>query len=720
MHALSNWCPTSSSKVELGSSCVVRRSGKRLKCVGFSDCCCGNGGFSLISFNLRVFRSGFCYENSKFDCSCEFRHGCSKLIVARLMKPKRNSLGAWFLSAWAVEQPTVGNEIVRVESNSEDDLAERSEGEGYGGLDWDDHHNVNGENGHGGGDFKDEDGMEGEGDVWVDVRALAGRLQLTRTADDVEEVLKDVGELPLQVFSSMIRGFGRDRRLECAVALVDWLKRKKIETDGRIAPNLFIYNSLLGAVKQSTVFSKMEDVLADMAQEGITSNVITYNTIMSIYLEQGLAMKALGILEEMPKKGLTPSPVSYSTGLQAYRRMKDGNGALKFMTELREKYRSGEMAKDDNVDWADEFMKLENFTKRVCYQVMRIWLVKGYSASTKVLQLLVEMDKAGLSLDRAEEERLIWACTCAEHHNVAKELYYRIREKQCGISLSVCNHVIWLMGKAKKWWAALEIYEDLLEKGPKPNNMSYELIVSHFNVLLTAAKKRGIWRWGVRLLNKMEEKGLKPGSREWNAVLVACSKAAETSAAIEIFRRMVEQGEKPTILSYGALLSALEKGKLYDEARSVWDHMIKVGVKPNIYAYTTMASVFTGQGKFNMVEVTINDMVSSGIEPTVVTYNAIITGCVRNGLSSVAYEWFHRMKVRNISPNEVSYELLIEALAKEGKPRLAYELYLRAKNDSLNLSSKTYDAVIQSSQVYGASIDIRALGSPPPDTNKSS
>ncbi|KAL4289294.1 hypothetical protein AHAS_Ahas19G0371800 [Arachis hypogaea] len=113
------------------------------------------------------------------------------------------------------------------------------------------------------------------------------------------------------------------------------------------------------------------------------------------------------------------------------------------------------------------------------------------------------------------------------------------------------------MGKAKKWWADLEIYEDLLDKGPKPNNLSYELITSHFNVLLSAAKKKGIWRWGVRLINKMEDKGLKQGSREWNSVLVACSKAA-----VQIIKRMVANGEKLTVISYGALLSALKKGKL--------------------------------------------------------------------------------------------------------------------------------------------------------------
>ncbi|KAI6671340.1 hypothetical protein NL676_006225 [Syzygium grande] len=435
---------------------------------------------------------------------------------------------------------------------------------------------------------------------------------------------------------------------------------------------------------------------------------------MAIYLEQGRAIKALNVLEEIRRVGLVPSAVSYSTALLAYRRMEDGIGALRFFTEFREKYLRGEIGNDEDEDWEKEFVKLENFTVRVCYQVMRRWLVKQENLNEKVMKLLSDMDKAGLQPGRVEHERLIWACTREDHYVVAKELYMRIRERHWEISLSVCNHLIWLMGKAKRWWAALEIYEDLLDKGPKPNNMSYELIMSHFNILLTVARRKGIWRWGVRLINKMEDKGLKPGSREWNAVLVACSKASEASTAIQIFRRMVEKGEKPTIISYGALLSALEKGKLYDEALKVWDHMIKVGVEPNLYAYTIMASIFTGQGKFKMVDAVIKEMSSLGIDPTVVTYNAIISGCARNGMGSAAYEWFHRMKVQNVPPNEVTYEMLIEALARDGKPRLAYELYMRAHNEGLNLSTKAYDAVVRSSQDNGVAVDMSVLGPRPP------
>ena len=703
----------------LGSSSIPSRRRGRRKLWNPEDPVCQyrSLAFLWVSSSSRSDRVGVCCWSPKFDFGCGLLSGYSKLKILLLCERKRGSFGASFALAWALEQQAIGNEFVKEDSNSIHSLAGNTETVDIDCL------KVDGARDGDENDNEEEKEAEKNGEVIeeksrnVDVRALAHGLEFATTADDVEEVLKDKVELPLQVYSTMIRGFGTDKRLDAAMALVEWLKRKK-ETNGSKGPNLFVYNSLLGAVKQSEKFALVEKVMNDMAREGILPNVVTYNTLMSIYLEQGRSVEALNILEEIQKNGLCPSPVSYSTALLVYRRMEDGHGALKFFIELREKYLKGEIGKDADEDWENEFVKLKNFTIRICYQVMRRWLVKEGNQSPILLKLLADMDNAGLQPGRAEYERLVWACTREEHYVVAKELYTRIRERHTEISLSVCNHIIWLMGKAKKWWAALEIYEDLLDKGPKPNNLSYELVVSHFNILLTAARKKGIWRWGVRLLNKMEDKGLKPGSREWNAVLVACSKAAETSAAVEIFRRMVEQGEKPTIISYGALLSALEKGKLYDEASRVWEHMVKMGVEPNLYAYTIMASICVGQGKLQRVDSILREMETLGIDATVVTYNAIISGCARNGLSSAAFEWFHRMKVGKIQPNEITYEMLIEALAKDGKPRLAFELYSRAQNEGLNLSTKAYDAVVLSSQVHSATIDVSLLGPRPPEKKK--
>lgn len=723
MQTLSVWplsggsCAVPHLEFEEDSSCFLstRRGIKRWGLVDnvFQG---ASSGFPMVSGDLRYDRSGTSCGSLKFGVESRFLSNHSKIKYVCFRETKEGSFGSSLALASALEQQKIGNEFHRVESSLDDRSLVKHERDK---VDYD-FDRID--------DNSDEEqkcevdvGSEGEAgeerDEKIDVPALAQSLYFAKTVDDIEEVLKDKGELPVQVYLSMIKGFGWDKKMEPAMALVDWLKIKK-ETDGTIVPNLFIYNSLLSAVKQSEQYEETEKILERMTQEGVAPNVVTYNILMVIYVKQGQAKKALDVLEEMRRNGFTPSAASYSSALLAYRKMEDGDGALKFFVEIKDKYMKGEIGKDADEDWEREYVKLENFTIRVCYQVMRRWLVRLENLNTNVLKLLTDMDKAELQPGRSDYERLVWACTREEHYVVAKELYIRIRERCSDISLSVCNHVIWLMGKAKKWWAALEVYEDLLDKGPKPNNLSYELIVSYFNVLLTAAKKRGIWRWGVRLLNKMEEKGLKPGSKEWNAVLVACSKASETAAAVQIFRRMVEQGEKPTVISYGALLSALEKGRLYDEAVRVWEHMLKVGVKPNVYAYTIMASVFTRQGNFRLVDAIIKEMVSTGIGPTVVTYNAIISGCARNNLSSAAYEWFHRMKVQNISPNEITYDMLIEALAKTGKPRLAYELYLRAQNEDLQLSPKAYDAVMHSSEAYGATIDTSVLGPRPPDKKK--
>jgi len=569
----------------------------------------------------------------------------------------------------------------------------------------------------GGADITTGDGGGGRrtsGSAGVDVAAVTAMLREARTADDVELLVKgfledrggEGGLLPLQVYTTVIRGLGKEKCLDAAFAVVERLKRRGVKL------NQFLYNCLLGAVKNCGEFGRIEAVLADMEAQGISPNIVTFNTQMSIYVQQGKTDDVFRVYAEIEGRGLVPTAATYSTLMSAYKKAGDAFAAIKFFVTLRERYKKGELVGNHD-EWEQEFVKFEKLTVRVCYMSMQRSLVSGQNPVGEVLKVLLAMDEADVRPERSDYERLVWACTGEEHYAIGKELYQRIRERHGEISLSVCNHLIWLMGKSKKWWAALEIYEDLLDKGPKPNNLSYELIMSHFNILLNAAKRRGIWRWGVRLLDKMQEKGLKPGSKEWNAVLLACSRASETPAAVDIFKKMIEEGLKPDIVSYGALLSALEKGKLYDEALRVWEHMCKVGVKPNLYAYTILVSIYIGKGNHAMVDAVLHDMVSKQIEPTAVTFNAIISACVRNNIGGTAFEWFHRMKLRSIEPNEITYQRVIEALVQDGKPKLAYEMYMRACSQGLELPAKSHDTVMEACKAYGSLIGLTALGPRP-------
>ncbi|KAJ3671486.1 hypothetical protein LUZ60_007565 [Juncus effusus] len=546
----------------------------------------------------------------------------------------------------------------------------------------------------------------------VDCKALALTLHNAKKPEEISELLKDYPDLPIPVYSTLIRGLGMDKKLDAAFALFNWMK------ENEKSPNQVIYNSLLTAIRLSKNYYKINSVIPDMKSEGIKPSIVTYNILMNIYIDQGKSHEVFDLISEIKLNGLIPSPATYSTILLAYKELNDANGALEFFIKLREKYQNGEFQNninnsEENYNWDHEFQKIEKSTLRIFQIILRKWISNDENGTINVLKFINNLDKYNIKPNGQFYEGLVWACTKEEHYTIIKELYKRIRENtinQTEISLSVCNHAIFLLGKSKKWWAALEIFEEMLDKGPKPNNLSFNLVISNFGVLLNAARKRGLWKWALQLLDKMHEKGLPLGKKEFNAVLIACSKAGETVVAVKVFGQMVDRGVKPEIHSYIALLSSLEKGKFYDKALHVWSHMCKVGVKPNLYACTILASIYAQKGEFDKVDEVIHEMELEKIGPSVVTFNAIISCCAKSRMGLVALDWFEKMKGKNVKPNEISYEMLIQALVKEGKSKLACQVYIEAISKGFRLGDKTCELVRDAARVCGFKGGLDELG----------
>ncbi|KAA8530156.1 hypothetical protein F0562_004865 [Nyssa sinensis] len=546
-------------ELEVGSSCISLTRRMRRKRWDLSDPVCHSTRSSLLLFssNSRLIRSGTCFGSPKFDMECGFFSKYSRLGVYVFCEPKKGSFGASFALGWALEEQALGIEIMKKDSNSLDQLSGKVQSEDIDCIDMDEVKNralprTENENDADEDDNQKEEQIGKEKSARVDVRALAWSLRFAKTSDDVEEVLKDKPELPLQVYSSMIRGLGKDKRLESAMALVEWLKRKRKDTNGLLGPNLFIYNSLLGAMKQSENF------------------------------DEGREVEALKLFEEIENKGLSPSPASYSTALLAYRRLEDGFEALKFYVELREKYRKGDIGKDADEDWEKEFAKLENFTVRICYQVMRCWLVKDENLSTNVLKLLTEMDKAGIQTGRTEHERLVWACTREEHYTVVKELYNRIREMDSGISLSVCNHVIWLMGKAKKWWAALEV------KDPRLSPMGHCLVL---------LKKGNCTDEALRVWEHMIRVGVEPNVYAYTIMASIYAAQGKFNIVDSIIRDMVSSGVEPTVVTFNAIISVCARNNM-ESAAYEWFHRMKAqNISPNEVTYEMLIEALAKDGK---------------------------------------------------------------------------------------------------------------------------
>lgn len=218
----------------------------------------------------------------------------------------------------------------------------------------------------------------------------------------------------------------------------------------------------------------------------------------------------------------------------------------------------------------EQRQELAIFVVQLCYRRIWGWLSSDASSVKELGSLLARMQAAEINLSEKMCKDLIRACGQREiDYYPAKWLYFNMRAQGFYLNASLCNHIIRVLGKGKRWWAALEVYENMMSVGPPPDETTHRLLLSHFQILLNSASKRGIWKWALQLLNKMQEKGIEPDSFAWNAALIACGRAHEPASAIEVFQKMTAHGQKPGVLSYGALLSALEKGDLTDKAEQV-------------------------------------------------------------------------------------------------------------------------------------------------------
>lgn len=305
---------------------------------------------------------------------------------------------------------------------------------------------------------------------------------------------------------------------------------------------------------------------------------------------------------------------------------------------------------------------------------------------------------------------ILWDCGSRQKDFVIAK-FVMARRRKCSPPLDVrlCNHVMRFMGKEKKWWAALEVFEHMVDEGPPPDAESHAIMRSHFNFLLNASKERGTSSWSVQLLEKMETHGIFPDKYAWDTALVACAMRVDPGSAVHVFQKMIEKGQQPNVLSYGALLTTLEKGGLYEKAEQVWEHMKRLGVKPNIKAYTIMISVFGATQKYEELKKLLNEIYASDVKFTVITYNTLITMCAKACDGEGALEWMKQLTADGFKPDSTSYSQLVIALSRGGQEELARDMYFEAKQLELVLSQAAHEAVVEACKVRNVEFNLHAM-----------
>ncbi|KAI5065633.1 hypothetical protein GOP47_0020328 [Adiantum capillus-veneris] len=514
-------------------------------------------------------------------------------------------------------------------------------------------------------------------------RAIAHCLRNVQQVSQVDAYLHGL-QLDPHAFTTAIQKLGHWKMVEQAFILFQWLR---VQPDPDKQPNVFIVSSLLSAMKACRYFVHFNFVMDEVRRRCMEPNLVMYNIIIECYERQGCHADAMSYFVELVQRSLVPSYPTFKSLLWS------AENSL----NLRQLLTTFLSAKDALLEagMQNAVEELRDAASAICSRIISVGMLEN-KGSDYIVRLLEMAEQSTLELSAPHYDQILWDCRSGYMHcAVAKHVMTQRWKVSPPVDVGLCNHVMQLMGTEKKWWAALEVFENMKEKGPPPDETSYSLIRSQFNFLLKASKERRTCRWNMQLLEKMEAHGIKPDQYAWDTTLVACALKVDPDLAVYVFEKMIEKGHQPNVLSYGALLSTLEKGGLYDRAEQVWKHMRKMRVKPNIRAYTIMISVYGASQKYEELRWLLNEMSAAKVNWTLITYNALITVCAKANNGQGALEWMQKLTGGGFEPDDTSYSQLVIALSKGGQAELAKTMFIRSRQLGLDVSPTAVNCLIK-------------------------
>ncbi|KAJ3672305.1 hypothetical protein LUZ60_007026 [Juncus effusus] len=129
--------------------------------------------------------------------------------------------------------------------------------------------------------------------------------------------------------------------------------------------------------------------------------------------------------------------------------------------------------------------------------------------------------------------------------------------------------------KEKKPTRAEKIWNEMCEKGIKPDLAAYNVKIMHN---ATQGKTEGI----KKLIDEMGLVGLKPDVFTYSYLIKSHCKYGEFDEAMEVYKGLEENGCKPNNMIYQHFVADMCKKERFEDARMVFDDGIKRGKVPDL------------------------------------------------------------------------------------------------------------------------------------------
>lgn len=262
--------------------------------------------------------------------------------------------------------------------------------------------------------------------------------------------------------------------------------------------------------------------------------------------------------------------------------------------------------------------------------------------------------------------------------------------------------VIRLYVKMENSAAALAMLHRMEEAGLKPDNVSYNMVLS----TCSNAKQR---EQVTGLLSSMDADVV-----TYNTRLKTCVQDRDVTKAFALFEDLERSGIQPTQVTYGTLMECCTRAGDMVKAKEVLNKMTERGVQKNIVVYTSIIKGFAGVGKLEEAMEVFEEMQKSGkgegseaggLEPDVICYSALIKAfCDRRELEQ-AFLLLEQLLEKGHTPDEILFNHLLAGCAAQPHVQLGEKIVADMVGHGIKPTTATFSTLMK---VYAKAGDLQA------------
>lgn len=183
------------------------------------------------------------------------------------------------------------------------------------------------------------------------------------------------------------------------------------------------------------------------------------------------------------------------------------------------------------------------------------------------------------------------------------------------------------------------------------------------------AKEENNWKLGVKILELMSARSLRPNAKTWSTVLSLCAKNEKSRKATAILFDWVQkfeagEVEAPNLRTFNYCINVCEVCGETELTLAVLEKMKSIHeTEGNVITFNIALKRLAKEGNWGGCEGIIIGMLKSQIEPSVVSYTTAIGACASASPPNprMASEWMRRMKMRSVFPNYHTYNSVLSS-----------------------------------------------------------